>query len=176
MSADLVYLGAYSSSLQEQVRGLLRGDRSALAAVLLHKYPQPHVVRTDKALYQYATEIKNRHLRNADAVNKVVFDSKIHVVRHALGLHTTLSRVQGGRLAAKHEIRIASMFKQVPDEFLRMIVVHELAHLREKQHNKAFYQLCEHMEPGYHQFELDVRLYLTHIELAGERLWANAAC
>ncbi|HRA15067.1 MAG TPA: DUF45 domain-containing protein [Giesbergeria sp.] len=176
MSADLVYLGAYSSSLQEQVRGLLRGDRSALAAVLLHKYPQPHVVRTDKALYQYATEIKNRHLRNADAVNKVVFDSKIHVVRHALGLHTTLSRVQGGRLAAKHEIRIASMFKQVPEEFLRMIVVHELAHLREKQHNKAFYQLCEHMEPGYHQFELDVRLYLTHIELAGERLWANAAC
>ena len=176
MSADLVYLGAYSSSLQEQVRDLLRGDRSALAAVLLHKYPQPHVVRTDKALYQYATEIKNRHLRNADAVNKVVFDSKIHVVRHALGLHTTLSRVQGGRLAAKHEIRIASMFKQVPDEFLRMIVVHELAHLREKQHNKAFYQLCEHMEPGYHQFELDVRLYLTHIELAGERLWGNAAC
>ena len=176
MSADLVYLGAYSSSLQEQVRGLLRGDRSALAAVLLHKYPQPHVVRTDKALYQYATEIKNRHLRNADAVNKVVFDSKIHVVRHALGLHTTLSRVQGGRLAAKHEIRIASMFKQVPEEFLRMIVVHELAHLREKQHNKAFYQLCEHMEPGYHQFELDVRLYLTHIELAGERLWGNAAC
>ena len=176
MSADLIYLGAYSSSLQEQVRDLLRGDRSALAAVLLHKYPQPHVVRTDKALYQYATEIKNRHLRNADAVNKVVFDSKIHVVRHALGLHTTLSRVQGSRLAAKHEIRIASMFKQVPDEFLRMIVVLELAHLREKQHNKAFYQLCEHMEPGYHQFELDVRLYLTHIELAGERLWANAAC
>ena len=130
MSADLVYLGAYSSSLQEQVRDLLRGDRSALAAVLLRKYPQPHVVRTDKALYQYATEIKNRHLRNADAVNKVVFDSKIHVVRHALGLHTTLSRVQGGRLAAKHEIRIASMFKQVPDEFLRMIVVHELSTIR----------------------------------------------
>ena len=175
MSADLVYLGAYSSSLQEQVRDLLRGDRSALAAVLLRKYPQPHVVRTDKALYQYATEIKNRHLRNADVVNKVLFDSKIHVVRHALGLHTSLSRVQGSRLAAKHEIRIASMFKQVPDEFLRMIVVHELAHLREKQHNKAFYQLCEHMEPGYHQYELDVRLYLTHLELDGERLWDSTS-
>ena len=141
MSADLVYLGAYSSSLQEQVRDLLRGDRSALAAVLLRKYPQPHVVRTDKALYQYATEIKNRHLRNADAVNKVVFDSKIHVVRHALGLHTTLSRVQGGRLAAKHEIRIASMFKQVPEEFLRMIVVHELAHLREMNHSARFWAI-----------------------------------
>lgn len=176
MSAELIYLGAYPFALQEQVRDLLREDCRALAPLLLRKYPQPHVVRTDKALYQYATEIKNRHLRNADAVNKVVFDSKIHVVRHALGLHTSLSRVQGNRLAAKHEIRIASMFKHVPDEFLRMIVVHELAHLREKQHNKAFYQLCEHMESAYHQYELDVRLYLTHMDLTGERLWSNTAC
>ena len=171
MHAELTYLGAYPSTLQEQVRGLLYEDRKALAQVLLRRYPQAHGVRTDKALYQYAIDIKNRHLRNADAVNKVVFDSKIHVVRHALGLHTAISRVQGSRLAAKREIRIAAMFKQVPEEFLRMIVVHELAHLREKQHNKAFYQLCEHMEPRYHQLELDVRLYLTHLELVGERLW-----
>ena len=46
-----------------------------------------------------------------------------------------------------------------------------VAHLREQAHNKAFYQLCEHMEPRYHQLELDVRLYLTHLELVGERLW-----
>jgi len=26
-----------------------------------------------------------------------------------------------------------------------MIVVHELAHLKEKQHNKAFYRLCLNM-------------------------------
>ncbi len=171
MHAELTYLGAYPASLQEQVLGLLREDRRALAPLLQRRYPQAHGVRTDKALYHYAQDIKNRHLRNADAVNKVVFDSKIHVVRHALGLHTAISRVQGNRLTAKHEIRVAAMFKQVPDEFLRMIVVHELAHLREKQHNKAFYQLCEHMEPRYHQLELDVRLYLTHVELGGERLW-----
>ena len=162
MSADLIYLGAYSSSLQEQVRDLLRGDRSALAAVLLHKYPQPHVVRTDKALYQYATEIKNRHLRNADAVNKVVFDSKIHVVRHALGLHTTLSRVQGSRLAAKHEIRIASMFKQVPEEFLRMIVVHELAHLREMNHSPRFWAVVRQLYPDYQAARGELKRLAAH--------------
>jgi hypothetical protein len=27
------------------------------------------------------------------------------------------------------------------------------------------------MEPQYHQFELDLRLYLTHMEHGGERLW-----
>ena len=48
-----------------------------------------------------------------------------------------------------------------------MIVVHELAHLREKDHNKGFYQLCEHMEPDYHQLEFDLRLYLTHLEMIG---------
>jgi predicted metal-dependent hydrolase len=47
-----------------------------------------------------------------------------------------------------------------------MIVVHELAHLKELEHNKAFYKLCEYMEPNYHQLELDLRLLLTYRLLA----------
>jgi len=171
MHSDLPYLQAYPGTVQDQVRSLMGQGGAALATLLQRKYPQAHSVRTDKALYQYTTALKTSHLRNADAVNKVVFDSKIHVVRHALGLHTTVSRVQGNRLAAKHEIRIAALFKQAPEAFLRMIVVHELAHLREREHNKAFYQLCEYMEPAYHQYEFDLRLYLTHLEHSGERLW-----
>ena len=100
MQRDLPYLRAYPEPLQDQVRALLQGGSNGLAPMLLRKYPQAHSVRTDKALYQYTTELKNRHLRNADAVNKVLFDSKIHVVRNALGLHTSISRVQGNKLAA----------------------------------------------------------------------------
>ena len=69
--------------------------------------------------------------------------------------------MQGGQLKAKREIRIASLFKEAPADFLRMIVVHELAHLKEPEHDKAFYQLCTHMAPDYHQLEFDLRLYLT---------------
>lgn len=166
---DLPYLSAYPSHLQDQVRALLEAGR--VGTVLQQRYPQAHEMRTDKALYAYTAELKAQHLRNAGTVNKVLFDSKIHVVRHALGLHTHRTRVQGGRLAARHEIRVAALFKQTPDEFLRMIVVHELAHLREKDHGKAFYQLCTHMEPQYHQFEFDLRLYLTHLDAGGELLW-----
>ena len=54
-----------------------------------------------------------------------------------------------------------------------MIVVHGLAHVKEKDHNKAFYKLCVSMEPDYHQIEFDVRLYLTHLDLIGELIWAN---
>jgi predicted metal-dependent hydrolase len=46
-----------------------------------------------------------------------------------------------------------------------MIAVHELAHLKEREHDKPFYALCTHMEPAYHQLEFDVRLWLTALEL-----------
>ena len=126
-----------------------------------------------RALFDHVQDLKLEFLKGADAVSKVAFDSKLQVVKNALGTHTTVSRVQGSRLKAKREIRIASMFKDAPPEFLSMIVVHELAHLRERDHDKAFYQLCTYMEPNYHQLEFEVRVYLTHLEHFGERLWVQ---
>ena len=60
------------------------------------------------------------------------------------------------------------MFRDAPAPFLEMIVAHELAHLKEADHNKAFYQLCTHMSADYHQLEFDLRLYLTQLELGGD--------
>ena len=97
------------------------------------------------------------------------------MIQHALGQHTYISRVQGGKLKAKHEIRVATLFKAVPEPFLKMITVHELAHLKEKDHNKAFYNLCQLMEPQYHQYEFDLRLYLTHLEATRQPLWDTQA-
>lgn len=168
----LSYLQAYPDDLQRKVGLML--EQGGLAAWLRQKYPKAHGIRTDGALYQYVTSLKNEFLRSAEAVSKVAFDSKIHVIRNALGLHSTVARVQGGRLKAKREIRVAAVFRDAPIEFLRMIAVHELAHLREREHGRAFYQLCEHMEPAYHQYEFDLRLYLTHLEQAGERLWSTS--
>ena len=139
-------------------------DNGQLAAYLQKKYPQSHQVKTDKALYQFVLAIKNRYLRQSPPLSKVIYDDKLDVLHQALGLHCFVSRVQGGKLKAKHEIRIGGVFRNAPTEFLQMIVAHELAHLREKDHNKAFYQLCLHIEPNYHQLEFDVRLYLTCLE------------
>jgi len=82
-----------------------------------------------------------------------------------------VSRVQGSKLKAKREIRVATLFREGPPEFLRMITVHELAHFKEKEHDRSFYQLCTRMEPQYHQYEFDLRLYLTHMEEHGKLLW-----
>ncbi len=163
---ELKYLFGYPENITDQVRLLISKDQ--LGETLLKKYPVAHAIRTDKALYAYVVDIKNALLKQSQPLSKVIYDDKIKDLHHALGLHTFISRVQGGKHKAKIEIRVASLFKNVPLEFLRMIVVHELAHLKEKDHNKAFYKLCEYMEPAYHRLELDMRLYLTHMDLFGK--------
>ena len=130
-------------------------------------YAEAHEIRTDKALFLAAVEMKNRFMRTAPPLGKVAYDNKLQALSHALGMHTAVSRVQGARLKASREIRIASVFREAPAPFLEMIVVHELAHLKEADHNKAFYQLCTHMAPDYHQLEFDLRLYLTYREQGG---------
>lgn len=167
------YLAAYPPALADQVWRLIEADQ--LAGLLQQKYPHGHAVRTDKALYAYVQDLKDEYLRNAGQLSKVAYDSKLHVIRNALGTHTTIARVQGAKLKAKREIRVATLFREMPPEFLRMIAVHELAHLREREHDKAFYQLCRHMEPDYHQLEFDLRAYLCHLAAGGRPLWAAVA-
>lgn len=162
----LKYLHGYPEHVLDRVRQLIAQDE--LGIVLARKYPASHQVRTDRALYDYVLELKNDYMRSAEPLSKVAFDNRLHVAENALGIHSMVSRVQGGKLKAKREIRVAGLFREAPPEFLRMIVVHELAHLREREHNKAFYQLCTHMEPQYHQLEFDTRLYLTQLELLGK--------
>lgn len=163
--SELTYLSGYPEQLLAQVRTLIAEQR--LGEVLEKRYPDKHDITNDKALWEFTQSLKNRYMRSAPPINKVAFDNKIHVLNNALGLHTAISRIQGGKLKAKAEIRVATVFRQSPEAFLRMIVVHELAHLKEKDHNKAFYQLCCHMEPQYHQLEFDTRLWLTQISLPG---------
>lgn len=158
----LKYLAHYATSLQNQIKKLI--EEQQLDAYIQSKYPAQHNVKTDKALYQFATELKKTHLKTAPNLDKVLYDNRLDITHRALGLNTAISRVQGDKLVAAKEIRVASLFKNAPADFLKMIVVHELAHLKERNHDKAFYKLCTHMLPEYHQVEFDVRVYLTGLD------------
>jgi predicted metal-dependent hydrolase len=159
----LKYLQGYPDSLQLQVRQLIADGR--LGEYLERRYPGRHDVQSDKALYGYAQQLKQAHLKSAPPLDKVLYDNRLDLTHRALGLHTAVSRVQGGKLKAKKEIRVAALFRDAAPQFLQMILVHELAHLRESDHNRAFYKLCEHMMPGYAQTEFDLRCYLHWREL-----------
>ena len=161
--STLKYLAGYPPDMLARVQDLIADGR--LGQSVQARYPQRHMVRTDKALYDYAGALKSQFMRSAPPLAKVAYDNRLQIVRQALGTHTTVSRVQGTQLKAKRELRVASVFKDAPAAFLRMIVVHELAHLKERDHDKAFYALCMHMEPDYHQLEFDVRLWLTALDV-----------
>ncbi|MBL4730710.1 MAG: M48 family metallopeptidase [Sulfurimonas sp.] len=162
----LKYLSHYPQETQSQVSNLIEANK--LSAYLLNKYPTSHTLKNDKALFSYVIDLKNEYMKKSLPLSKVIYDGKINVIHNALGTHHFISRVQGSKLKAKNEIRVASMFKTVPQEFLEMIVVHELAHFKEKEHNKAFYKLCEHMQTSYHQVEFDLRVYLTYMDREGK--------
>tara|TARA_R110000803_G_scaffold76020_2_gene140418 strand:- start:11 stop:538 length:528 start_codon:yes stop_codon:yes gene_type:complete len=164
MTTSLKYLSHYSADIQQQVHTLIKENK--LKAYLLNHFPKPHEITTDKALRQYCLAYKQQFIKQSAPLSQVKYDDKIHIINNALGLHTYVSRVQGNKLKSKNEIRIGSVFKKAPEALLQMIVVHELAHIKEKQ-RKAFYKLCEHMLPNYHQLELMTRIYLTELESNG---------
>ena len=155
----------YPQHLQDTIQSLV--DNGKLGDMIKKKYPNAHSIKSDKALYSYVMDLKNQYFKKFQ-ISKVQFDGKINVINNALGMHTFISRVQGNKLKAKNEIRVATIFKNVPEKFLEMIVVHELAHLKEKEHNKAFYDLCTYMMEDYHQVEFDLRVYLLYMDRFGK--------
>lgn len=166
---EFKYLNGYSKDILSQVEQLIQEEK--LGDYIKNKYSQRHRIDTDKQLYEYTMDIKNRYLRKSQPLSKVSYDGKIILENQALGLHTYMPRKQGKKIKVKNEIKIASKFKKMPIEFLEHIVVHELAHLKEKGHDKAFYRLCQSMEESCGQVELDLRLYLTYVDIYKEELY-----
>ncbi|CAM2908219.1 M48 family metallopeptidase [Vibrio rarus] len=162
MHPSLRYIQGYPEHITTPVGQLVESGR--FTAWFKQRYPDNHTIKSEKALFDYTMAIKQRFLKKSPPLSKVIYDSKIHLINHALGLHSYVNRVQGNKVKSKNEIRIASVFKNAPEPLLRMLIVHELAHLKEKEHNKAFYSLCCHMEPSYHQLELDARLFMMSLE------------
>src|SRR5206468_6498624 len=117
--------------------------RGQLGDYLARRYPERHEVRSDGALYEHAMALKARYLRNAPLLSKVHYDNRLQIDQRALGTLTAVSRVQGGQLKAKKEIRVAALFKDAPADMLQMIVVPELAHPKVRDHDRAVYALCE---------------------------------
>ena len=111
MHDPLKYLQAYPASLQDQVRQLIAENR--LGEYLERRYPGRHDVQSDKALYAYTMNLKQEHLRNAPAWTRCSTTTS-STWSSVLGLHTAISRVQGGKLKAKKEIRVASCSRTPP--------------------------------------------------------------
>jgi predicted metal-dependent hydrolase len=162
------YFQGYSQSVRDHFEHLIKNGH--IRSYLLKKYPIGHQINTDKQLFEYANKLKQKFMKKSPQINKVKYEKQKDLIRNALGTHTFISRNHGGKLKSKHEVRVALSLKNAPEEMLQMLVVHELAHFKEKDHNKAFYNLCQYMQPNYCEVELDTLLFLSLVD-QGEKLY-----
>ena len=102
------YINHYPKDLQDKIKVLI--DNEKLSSYIKTKYPIAHTYTNDKALYSYVMDFKNEYFKKYQ-VSKVMYDGKINVINNALGMHSIVSRVQGGKLKSKNEIsRIIKYF------------------------------------------------------------------
>ncbi len=153
----------------KDVLTLFESDK--IKTYMKQKYKEKHSIQTDKQLYRYVNQLKNQYIKKSDPIHKIIYDSSIVLKKQALGIHAFKIKPHGRKTIRKNEIKISSTFKKMPLAFLEHIVVHELAHVKEKEHNKAFYRLCNNMQPAYHEVEVDLRLFLIYKDLGLEDIW-----
>ena len=124
----LRYLNGYPTELIARVQQL--SDRGQLATWVEKKYPGQHSIQDDKSLYQYVGGLKQRYLKNAPALSKVMFDNKQNPVKGSLGTNIFVSHVLGGNLKLNNEIRIHTLLRVGPDAFRKMTALTAVAPLK----------------------------------------------
>lgn len=68
-------------------------------------------------------------------------------------LKITSAKTRFGSCSGKDSICFSYLLMRYPDEAIDYVVVHELAHIKHKNHSKAFYTLIEKYLPDYKERE-----------------------
>ncbi|MBU1668679.1 M48 family metallopeptidase [bacterium] len=68
---------------------------------------------------------------------------------------------QWGSCSAKNHLSFNSHIVKLPLDVIQYIIIHELAHIRHKHHQKAFWKEVEHYCPNYKKCEQQLKEYLT---------------
>lgn len=68
---------------------------------------------------------------------------------------------QWGSCSAKNDLSFNTMVMKLPPDIIQYIVVHELAHIKYKHHQKAFWQCIESYLPDYKIYVKELKNYTT---------------
>jgi len=68
---------------------------------------------------------------------------------------------QWGSCSGKNVLSFNTMMMKLPQDVIQYIVVHELAHIQHKHHQKSFWKLVEQYMPDYKQHITELKKYTT---------------
>jgi predicted metal-dependent hydrolase len=92
--------------------------------------------------------------------------SRVELWAEKMGLSPTDLRFrktkrQWGSCSGKNVLSFNTMVMKLPQDVIQYIIVHELAHIKHKHHQKAFWQLVEHHLPEYKRQVKELKSYTT---------------
>lgn len=68
---------------------------------------------------------------------------------------------QWGSCSGKNVLSFNTMMMKLPQDMIQYIIVHELAHIKHKHHQKSFWKLVETYIPDYKQHVTELKNYTT---------------
>ncbi|MCW8821458.1 MAG: M48 family metallopeptidase [Sulfurovum sp.] len=68
---------------------------------------------------------------------------------------------QWGSCSGRNVLSFNTMMMKLPQDVIQYIIVHELAHIKHKHHQKDFWQLVEHYLPDYKRQVSELKNYTT---------------
>ncbi len=68
---------------------------------------------------------------------------------------------QWGSCSGKNVLSFNTMMMKLPQDVIQYIIIHELAHIKHKHHQKDFWQLVEHHLPDYKRQITELKNYTT---------------
>ncbi len=76
-------------------------------------------------------------------------------------LHFRKTKRQWGSCSGKNILSFNTMMMKLPQDVIQYIVIHELAHIKHKHHQKSFWNLIEEYLPDYRQHVAQLKTYTT---------------
>ena len=117
-----------------------------------------HYKDIDKILQQiyslYRDEAKSKlpHIVQEYAQKMQLFPNKITFRK---------TKRQWGSCSATNNISLNTMLAKLPIDVVKYVIVHELAHIRHKNHQKEFWALVKRYMPNYKQLQNELKTYTT---------------
>jgi len=111
--------------------------------------------KTSQQIYNlYRNEAKGKlpHIVQEYAQKMQLFPNKITFRK---------TKRQWGSCSATNNISLNTMLAKLPIDVVKYVIVHELAHIKHKNHQKEFWALVKRYMPNYKQLQNELKTYTT---------------